>query len=794
MQNTLGANNVHDLIGLFEGWEKVQELSEHLSGVKAQLVDAQGNFISGREALPLFCRLVLSSKIGETRCRQCYESHSLSKTAVAKKHVIFKCHAGLENIVFPLAIEGNPAGAIACGRGLNPRTRPDDRGFQTLAEELGVKFEEMELAVGGLATIDTAELSSHAKVLQPFTDLMAGTIFRYFNLIEKSEELIVAAKQSEAMSSLDRLTGLFNRRYFDSRLASEVSRAARYHHPLALILMELDEFDSRTDAYGLMLKDIVLKEAADEMLKTARQAEVVARFDDDRFVVIMPECDHEQAFRLAERIRKSIAVRPFGKDSGLDIQLSMSFGISAMGKDIDADQLVERAEQVLAQAKSDGGNKIRINPMQGVVPQGVNTPHIFIPSTAKKRRVVITGMGLVTPNGVGKDAFWEAMKHGKRALGPISLFDASKLHSQIAAEVVNFDPSDFMSARDARRMDRFAQFAVAASRMAVEDANLKDHDATRMGVRLGTNVGGIGFAEDQHSLLIEKGPRYISPFLAIAFSIGSSSSQISLAVGAKGTSLTIGGECTSGASAIACAYDEIINNKAEIMLAGGAEAPIRPIFMSALDAIRLLSTRNEDPKKACRPFDLERDGLVIGEGAALFVLEEMDHAIKRNASIYGEMLGYGMTCDAFHMVQPDPEGTAAVQAIMNALEASGLRPNDIDYVNAHGSSTQLNDAVETRIIKIAFGDSAKNLPVSGTKSMTGHAIGAVAAIEFATTTLAIRDGYLPPTMNYEVPDPDCDLDYVPNRGRSQEIDYAISNSFGFGGKNAILTLAKFQEK
>ncbi len=793
MDTSLGASSVNDLIGMFEGWEKVQDLAAQLSGVKAQLLDSQGKVISGREALPDFCRLIQSSKIGETRCRKCYEQNVLRVNAEKKKTNVFTCHAGLDNIAFPLSVENRIAGAVVCGRTLNSGTRPDSRDFQALAGELGIDIRDAELAIGDLNQASVSDLTAYAKVLKPFIDVLGATIFRYFSLLEKSEALIVTAKENENHLSVDVLTGLFNRKYFDSRLESEVSRAVRYKHPLSLVLIELDGFEIKTDGYGLALKDLVLKEAADEIIGNARQAEVATRYDDNRFAVIMPECDHEQAFRLAERVRKNIAIKTFGREGGADIQLTASLGITAMYEDMNSGKLIEKAEQMLAQAKSDGGNKIRLNPMQGVIPRDKQTPYVYVPNATKKRRVVITGLGPVTPIGIGKDTFWRSLRNGDRGTAPITLFDPDNVKSKMAAEVKDFDPVDFIPARDARRMDRFTQFAVAASRLAVDDAGIGDRESSRMGVRLGTNIGGIGFAQDQYDLMLERGSGALSPFLAIAFSIGSSSSQVALNIGAKGSSLTIAGECTSGASAIASAYDEIIINNADIMLAGGAEAPIRPMFFNSLETIRLLSTRNEAPEKASRPFDLHRDGIVIGEGGAMLVLEEMEHAQRRGARIYGELISYGMTCDSFHMVQPDPEGTEASRAIEIALKTANLRPSDIGYINAHGSSTPLNDVIETRIIKKVFGDHAKNIPVSGTKAMTGHAIGAVSAMETIGTTLALGQSYLPPTMNYEEPDPDCDLDYIPNIGRSHIVDYAISNSFGFGGKNTILALGKIDE-
>lgn len=796
METFLGTSSVNDLIGMFESWEKVQELAAHLSGVKAQLLDTQCKVISGREALPDFCRLIQSSKIGEARCRGCYEKSALSANAAKKPANVFICHAGLDNIAFPLTVEGRVAGAVVCGRTLNPETRPDNRAFQNLAGELGIDVSDLELAISSLHVADPSALAAYAKVLKPFIDVLGATIFRYFSLLEKSEALIEAAKESENQLSVDLLTGLFNRKYFDSRLAAEVSRAIRYRHPLTLVIIELDGFDIKTDGYGLAVKDIVLKEAADEIIGSARQAEVAARYDNSRFAIIMPECDHEQAFRLADRIRKNIAVKPFGRDSSIDIQLTASFGVTAMYEDMSSEKLIEKAEQMLSQAKSDGGNKIRLNPMRGVVTRDKQTPYVYVPNATKKRRVVITGLGPIAPNGIGKDAFWEGIKNGKSGIRRITQFDSSSLPIQIAAEVDGFVAEDHINPREARRIDRFAQFAIVASRMAIEDAalDLRSVDKSRIGVATGTAIGGFPFGAKQNIILHTEGYKKMSPFLAMALVFGASSSQVSIDLGIFGPSTTFSTGCNSGADAATYAYDLITRGDLDAMIVGGTDACIIETVIAAFAHLRALSARNDEPEKASRPFDLERDGFVLGEAAGFLVVEEMEHALRRNAHIYCEIQGYGMTCDAFHMTRPDPEGEGMYQSMKMALERSGLSTSEVDYINAHGSSTPLNDMTETKAIKRLFKDNARNLCVSSTKSMIGHSVGAPGAVELIITALALKNNFLPPTINYEVPDPDCDLDYVPNIGRSQNVNVALSNSFSFGGKNTVLAVTKFKEK
>ena len=795
MGKSLGATSISDLIGMFEGWEKVQELSEHLSGVKAQLIDRNGTFIAGRECLPLFCRLIQSSKLGETRCGQCYAEQVTANGAGSRKNVAFKCHAGLENIIFALFIDDIPAGAVVCGRALNPKTRPKDRAFQDIAKELDVDAGQMELAISALSAMDSSELGAFAKVLQPFVDSLGSTLFRYFNLIEKSEELIVAAKKSEGMLSIDQLTGLFNRHYFDARLSSEVSRATRYGHPITLILIELDDFDAKTDPFGLSGKDVVLKEAALEIAVSARQAEIIVRYDDTRFAIIVPECDHEMAFRLAERVRKNIAVKTFGKELGLDTTLTTSIGIVAMYEDAEVEKLIKKAEQVLAQAKSDGGNKIRIAPLKGVLPKEGKGPYVYVPQVPKKRRVVITGLGPIAPNGIGKDVFWAAVKNGVSGIGTIQRFETTDLPVRIAGEVNEFEPLRFLSQKDARRMDRFSQMAVAAANLAIEDSGLElaKVDKARVGVSIGSAIGGIGFAEEQAALFRREGHRRISPFTILSLFSGAASSQVSQNLGVNAASVSTSTGCPAGADALVYAYEIIDKDEADVMVAGGAEAPLIPASMAAFAVSGALSNRNDCPEKASRPFDLERDGFVLAEGAGVLVLEELDHALKRSAHIYCELLGYGMTCDAYHMTRPAPDGEQAKRAMEMAIEKACIKPIDINYINAHGSSTPLNDVIESKMIKKVFENQASHIIVNSTKSMIGHPMGGAGPLELIATVLSLKESFVHPTINQEYPDPDCDLDYVPNIGRKVEIDFALSNSFGFGGKNTVLAVAEMSD-
>jgi len=409
------------------------------------------------------------------------------------------------------------------------------------------------------------------------------------------------------------------------------------------------------------------------------------------------------------------------------------------------------------------------------------------------RRVVITGMGVVSPNGVGLERFWDSLVRGKSGIKRIMQFDPFLYPTQIAGEVTDFDPTDYMTLKSVRRMDRFSQFAVAGARMAIEDAkiDLSKNNPERIGAALGSALGGLPHAEEQHSVFMEKGIRRVDPLLATKLFLGASSSQISIELGIKGHSNTIAGACSVGTDSIGYAFYAIKNNLAEVMITGGSEAPLAPLTFGAFCLIGALSTRNEDPTKASRPFDKTRDGFVMSEGAGIIVLEDLEYALKRNAPIYAEILGYGTTMDAYSIVQPLPTGEQAKMAITMAMDNAGIKNNEIHYINAHGSATPLNDKIETKIIKEIFGEYAYQIPISSIKSMIGHALGGAGSIEVISSALSIKHQFIPPTINYESPDPECDLDYVPNKGREAHIHTVLSNSYGFGGKNSALIIRKF---
>ncbi len=410
------------------------------------------------------------------------------------------------------------------------------------------------------------------------------------------------------------------------------------------------------------------------------------------------------------------------------------------------------------------------------------------------RRVVVTGLGAVTPLGCDVKTSWEKLVNGVSGIGPITKFDASQLSSRIAAEVKDFDGSLYFEKKELRRTDLFIQYAMASAIQAVEDSGLdiKAIDRDRVGVLIGSGIGGLKTIEDNTRALVEKGPKKISPFFIPMAIINMGSSMISIRFKFRGPNSSVVTACATGANAIGDAFKIIQRGDADIMLAGGSEAPICELGVAGFAVMRALSTRNDEPEKASRPFDRERDGFVIGEGAGIVVLEEYEHAKRRGARIYAEIVGYGMSGDAYHITMPDENGEGALLCMKAALNDAGLSPEDVDYINAHGTSTPLNDKVETMAIKALFKEHAKKLAISSNKSMIGHLLGAAGAVEAIFTILSIYHGVIPPTINYEFPDPECDLDYVPNEARPCDIKVAISNSFGFGGVNACLAFRKFQ--
>lgn len=409
------------------------------------------------------------------------------------------------------------------------------------------------------------------------------------------------------------------------------------------------------------------------------------------------------------------------------------------------------------------------------------------------RRVVVTGIGVVSPIGTGKDAFWAGLMAAESGVGRITRFDPSGYETTIAAEVRDFDPTTYMDKKEVRRNDRFVQFAYASARLALEDArfSITPQNADQVGVVIGSGIGGAETWERQHEILLERGPSRVSPFFVPMIIVNMAAGVISILTGAKGPSSSVVTACATSGNAIGDAMRLIQRGEANAMLAGGTEAAITKLSIAGFCAMKAMSTRNDQPTKAVRPFDAKRDGFVMGEGSGIVLLEELEQAVRREAHIYCELVGYGMSEDAFHITQPDPDGDGAARSMANALRDAKMEPSDIQYINAHGTSTPYNDRTETIAIKKVFGGNAKKVAVSSTKSMTAHMLGAAGGVELIASAMTLQNQMLPPTINYEFPDPECDLDYVPNKPRKAAVRAAMSNAFGFGGHNATLIVRTY---
>jgi 3-oxoacyl-[acyl-carrier-protein] synthase II len=409
------------------------------------------------------------------------------------------------------------------------------------------------------------------------------------------------------------------------------------------------------------------------------------------------------------------------------------------------------------------------------------------------RRVVVTGLGAIAPNGIGTETFWENLVNGVSGVDRITRFDPSHHDTKIAGEIKGFDPLLYMEKKEVKRMDLFIHYALAGAILAVDDARLMfdQVERSRVGVLIGTGMGGIPALEESHKTLLEKGPGRISPFFIPSIITNLASGQIAMRFGIRGPNSCVSTACATGNHAIGDSFELIKRNAADVMFAGGSEAVITPLTIGGFCAMRALSTRNDAPRRASRPFDKGRDGFVMGEGSGVMILEELGHAVRRGAKIYAELVGYGMSADAYHMTAPEPEGLGAIAAMRLALEDAGLPPEEVDYINAHGTSTPVGDVAETKAIKKVFGEHAYRLAVSSVKSMTGHLLGAAGGVESVATVLTVHHGVIPPTINHDEPDPECDLDYVPNKARQAEVRVALTNSFGFGGTNATLVFTQY---
>jgi len=411
------------------------------------------------------------------------------------------------------------------------------------------------------------------------------------------------------------------------------------------------------------------------------------------------------------------------------------------------------------------------------------------------KRVVVTGVGMITPLGVGVQESWDGLLAGRSGIRKITHFDASNFPTQIAGEVEGFSAEDYIESKEIKKMDRFIHLAVAAASISLADSGLKitDENAERVGVTVGSGMGGLHAIEHYHSVLLEKGPKRITPFFIPMLIVNLAAGQVSIRAGAKGPNSAVATACATGSHSIGDAFKIIQRGDADAMIAGGTESVITPLGIGGFNAMKALSTRNHEPEKASRPFDINRDGFIMGEGAGIVILESLENAMDRGAKIYAELIGYGMTADAYHITSPSPGGEGAARCMKMALKDGGIDPLDVNYINAHGTSTKYGDELETHALKTVFGEHAYNIAVSSTKSMTGHLLGAAGGVEAVITVLSVHNNIVPPTINLDNPDPECDLDYVPHKSREMAVEYGLTNSFGFGGTNACLLFKKFRD-
>lgn len=760
-----------DFLNLLNQWQETQTLCEKILGCRMQTMDQNGEGLAEKGEFCHLCQMLLSKNEGFIRCLSSYKEACFSTSR--EKPFIFSCHLGLINLAFPVLTEEEPIACLILGPVL-----PKEKKEQILAqtEELGLDQEKVGKALSSLKEIEEDELPAIFSLLKLSLSSLSQRISTHLQLFLKAKDI---AKKEEILR-IDEITKLHSRPYLVKRIGEEMSSARRRKYPLSLLVFCLDQFQQIIDKDGLKIEEPLLKEVAGILLEFTRKEDVLARGFEDQFFLLSPDLDQERALLLSSRIDGQIKNQIFCQSLGPRIRLTISCGIAQLEDENDPNEFLEKAEKALFSVKAKGGGNTLLHSKL---------------MDEEPKRCVITGIGPVTANGIGKDNFWKALCAGTAGVGRITRFDATDMPVKIAAEVKDFDPLKFMDRKVVKRSDLATQFAITSARLAIEDSkiNLEKEDREKIQVIIGAGAGGLSFAEQQVLTFLQSGPEKISPYLSLITFSGALSSMVSLELGIKGPSITVATGCPAGTDALGYGFEAIRKGETELVVAGGAEAPLRPIIVHSFYAMRALSLRNDEPERASRPFDRKRDGFVVGEGASMVILEELNHAKKRGATIYGEILSYSSTNDAYHMTAPAPDGNAAVQCFNLALEEAKIRPEDIDYINPHGSSTLLNDKTETFVIKKVFGDYAYKIPISSTKSMLGHSIGATGAVEAVVCALSITNNFIPPTINYEFPDPECDLDYVPNKGREKEVNIAFTNSFGFGGKNSALVIGRYED-
>ncbi len=775
---------VSEIVELLDQWQHIRDLCHSSTGLSLGFVTPGGRLQAWESSLPALCQTVQTSKLGYHRCEECYTEHCLSLAAAEQDIILFKCHAGLTVFAIPIIVDGQIVAAVVSS---GVRTdEPQALRLRELAQALGLDTQELIESAAGLQETTEREMRAAARMVRGLLEPLLRTFARHHRQLARAAELTELLGARSDFFIADPLTGVYNAQYVFKRLREELTRAERHQQTLSTLIIKVNSLPHINEVHGYSAGDAVLKCIADLLQQKLRRTEVVGRLRGDKFAAVLPETNQAQAYALARRIQDLVAqIEPAQESNGLpeDVKVSVNIGIaSSNGDGCTEDQLIERALLALAQAERTERNIAIYSPVK----RGSLKPPV--------KRVVVTGIGVVSPIGIGKQAFLEGLRLGKSGIRPLTRFDAAFCTSRIAGEVQGFDPLAFVSAKTAKRSGLSTQMGIAAAKMAVEDAgiDLTALDAGRIGTFIGSAISGLEFAEDEAASAYLNGfSRRVNPFLSMVVFAGAVSSEISMELKTRGPSINVSTGCSAASDAIGYAFQNIRDGNADVCIAGGTEGPLTPMVVGSFASLRALSTHNDEPETASRPFDKTRDGFVIAEGAGVVVLEELQHALARGAHIYGEILGYAATGDAYHMTRPAPDGAAAAQAIRSALEEADVSPSDVQYINAHGSATILNDKTETAVIKTVFGDHAYNLAISSTKSQVGHPIGASGGIELIATLLGMEHGFLPPTINYHVPDPECDLDYVPNESRPAKVDLAVSNSFGFGGKNAILVIGRY---
>lgn len=767
--------NISSFLEFLQEWGKIVNLARQIGGLEIQFVNPQGDIVAGEKQAGDFCSLIQRSTLGYQKCREDYCKNCFGSEAGDQKAKVFKCHAGLTNFYVPMLVEDKVVGAIV-GGGLIAQ-EADMRNYKKLAQYYRLDLRFFENALKNIKRIPLEEITRIGQMVKTLAQHFEEIISRHCHLLKIMDELQQANKKNDNVLAKDELTGLLNRYLFELRLNEEISRSKRYGDSLSLILVNVDHLAIVNKNYGHEVGDLLLKEVSAIISKNLRQVDILARYSGNEFALLLPRTPQHHAYLVAERVGSLVKTQIKSK---LNLRVTLSAGIAAYSEKIAQENLLlEKSLFALKKAKE----------------QGVGKAYLYAGEEAgeiQRRRVVVTGVGVVSPVGIGKETFLQALQKGLSGIGYITQFIDPGLPVFLGGEVKSFNPLNYMEAKTAQRTGKATQFAIAASKLALEDAGIvvEKEDRKRIGVIIGSAVGGLEYGEEQLTQFVTKGTK-VGPYYSIAVFAGAISSETSIELGVKGCALTISTACAAANDSVGYAVNEIKSGRLDAVLTGGAEAPIRPSILNSLVSTGAMCPNKDTPERSSRPFDRLRNGFVIAEGAGILVLEELQHALRRGAHIYAEVIGYGTSGDAYHMVRPAPDGESAMHAINLALSDAHVSTYDVDYINAHGTSTPLNDKIETKIIRDLFGKHAYALAVSSTKSMLGHSIGAAGGLELAATILGLKEEFLPPTVNQEVNDPDCDLDYVPNQARKKNFATAISNSFGFGGRNSCVVMRKY---